>query len=203
MYVADDLKRLNDDAVARQTAVVDQGEERCEYCDKHAAYVLPVYNPADAVREGNGPVKGAYCTLTLCEECHDNSKHLDDGEYFNCAECGELFIHNHSWDVLSVTTDDGLLCQKCAAEGLEPEYWGEVKDRLLALDTEGWLRINNLPGKEKVWEGEYSDYSDFPGHTSMESVVASIEGEGVTDGDLVYTVVTQGYQFSVVIAIFR
>lgn len=199
MYVPDTLERLNNEAVAKAKAGVKRRSERCDYCDKHADYAIDVYNPADALRD----VEGVYELLMICEDCRE--KGLDTEERFYCPDCGELFVVNHSWDVVAVTDpEDGMMyCQGCYAERIEPEYWGEIKESLIQGDTKIFTRINSIPGKKEIWKGEYSDYSDFPGHTSFGSVIASIENAGVSDDDLVYPIVSHGYQFSVVLSIYQ
>ena len=196
MYVPDTLERLNEEAAEKQMASVNSKQERCDYCDKHASYALKVYNPADGVRE----VDGVYDIAMLCEEHYEEGSYLE-GRFY-CPDCGELFILNHSWDVVAVTLEGELYCQSCAAGHLEPDCWGEIKNQLLNGNTENWHRINNLPGKIKLWEGEYSDYPDFPGHTSMASVINEIEKNDIDDDTLVYPVITHGYQFSCVLGIF-
>ena len=201
MYSPDTLKRLNDEAVAAYQAKA--AEDVCDFCDEPAVEVLPIYNPADALREP--PVEGAYSTVAICQH-HLEQGHFGD-EVFTCPGCGELFIINHSWDVVAVQTDDGYYCQKCAAENLEGVRLIDCLEDLLNGKVGDWTRINSVPGKEKFWDGEYSDYSDFPGHTSLASLVRSIkdaaEEHGIDLQDTVYPIIDHGYQFSVSLAIYH
>jgi len=197
MYCIDTLNRLNDEAVAKHEAEVEAGNETCDYCDEPATHLVPVYNPADSVRD----VDGAYATYSLCDEHFDNQAHLE--ENFYCDGCGELFINNHSWDFLRCDLEDGSYCHACAAEQIEPIPWSELKSLLREGDTQDFVRLDSLPGKKLVWEGEYSGYSDFPGHTSIDSIIAAVIEAGVSGDDLVYPLLTKTYQFAVVIAIYK
>lgn len=207
MYSPDTLERLNEAEVAKHLARVEAETNRptCDYCDEPADHALPLYNPADGVRG----VEGAYAMIEVCDEHYEDGTYLE--ENFHCADCGELFILNHSWDVVAVIDSEAgeIYCQKCYAENhLEGQPLYEVLENLeRRVDTGGWKRLNGVPGKELLWEGEYSGYSDFPGHTSLESVAQELreaaEEAGAEEGDTVYPVVSQGYQFSVVLAVYR
>ena len=202
MYSPDTLKRLNDEAVAEYQARVESEEETCDYCNEKAVEVLPIYNPADALREP--PVEGAYSTLCRCEEHRDEGWGEDD--IFFCPDCGEWYIVNHSWDIVAVMTEDGYRCQKCAAESLEGVQFIDLLDNLRLGRTSDFLRINGVPGKEKLWEGEFSQYSDFPGFTNLSDVADAIEAkaEGIIGNyDKVYPIIDHGYQFSVSLAVYK
>lgn len=220
MYSPDTLQRLNEDAVRRyeaktaaQAAVLAEGGEvpedeavLCDYCDKPATHVIPVYNPADACREE--PVEGAYSVEHVCDDCYEDGVYLED--CFYCDGCGELFVYNHSWDVVAVTDPESgeVMCQACAAEHmLKPIPLGELKWKLEHGDTTGWLRMNSVPGREKLVELEFSGYSDFPGCTTTGCVMWELEDAaekaGLSNEDEVYPVITHGYQFSVVLGVFH
>lgn len=200
MYCVDTLNRLNYEEEVRAR---EEAEVTCDYCDEPATKFIEVFNPADAVRKPK--IEGAYDIINICEECDDQGLQYD-GDVFNCAGCGELFITNHSWDVLYVTIDGEMYCQECAIENMEGVTLEELIEKLKSEDTSDWLRINNIPGKEELWSGEYSGYGDFPGHTSFDTVIAEIrekfEELGLAEDTLLYPVVTQGYQFSVVLGVF-
>lgn len=198
MYCIDTLKRMNDKEVARHRAE----QQDCEYCDKKAGRILAVYNPADAVREP--PVEGTYCTVAICEECEEEGYLYE--QYFECPGCGEWFIINHSWDVVAVKLEDGYHCQKCAVEELQPIPLSELYEALERGDTKVFTRINSIPGKKELWTGEFSQYSDFPGHTTFDSLQHSIEEaariNNLSIGTLVYPIIDHGYQFSVSLAVY-
>ena len=201
MYSPDTLQRLNEDEVKRQRESAEKGECECEYCgEKKPLMLLPVYNPADAVRD----VEGAYSTLEICQDCLDEGRGMDD--LFYCDGCGELFIQNHSWDSLIVITDDGCFCHSCALENIEGIQLGDLLKKIREGDVKDFLRIDNFPGKKEIWSGEYSDFSDFPGHTSLDSVADSIEKKAFEENlgpeDIVYPLLTKTFQFSVVLGIY-
>ena len=94
MYCPDTLKRLNQEAVnnyyadqeiqnvLREKAVERDDFTTCDYCDQPSTKVLPVYNPADAVRD----IEGAYSVIHICDECEKNGSYMDD--LFYCSDCG-------------------------------------------------------------------------------------------------------------------
>lgn len=197
MYCPDTLKRLNDKAVEDHMA---QAKE-CDYCDQRATDYLEIFNPADELRDP--PVDGVYMVMDRCQDCADQGVGEDD--IFHCDGCGRYFVRNHSWDVLSVTIDGDELCQKCASESIEPISLDKLYFALVNGNMGVWTRINNIPGKKLLWEGEYSDYSDFPGHSSLESVLKSIQEKLGEYGRRthVYPIIDHVYQFSVSLAIYR
>ena len=202
MYCPDTLKRLNDEAVDQYHEQLANDELTCDYCDKPATDIRELYNPADEMR--NPPVSGVYSTIALCEECRD--KGYGDEEVFYCEGCDRWFIYNHSWDVLAVQTEYGLSCQKCAAEEMEGEFLVDVLGKLRRGSTEGWKRINGMPDKTELWGGEFSQYGDFPGYTSLDAVADSLEEaareKGLRDFDRVFPIIDHGYQFSVSLAVY-
>lgn len=205
MYVPDTLDRMDEAQTIQFAAALktDSGEPQvCDYCSEEATEGIVLYNPADAVR--NPPVTGVYGIAWTCDDCRE---YLEE-TYFYC-ECGKWFIQNHSWDVVGVMTAEGWKCQKCASEDLEPIVLRELLIYLENGHTEPFQRINSVPGKELVWKGEYSNYSDFAlygGHTSLKSVAESIleaaGGAGLDKSSLVYPIVDHGYQFSVSLAVY-
>jgi hypothetical protein len=201
MYCIDTLKRLNNVEVAKERKKAGKKNVDCEFCGEKATRVLPVYNPADAVRK----VKGAYCTIEVCDNCYEDQKFLQDDEYFYCDDCGELFITHHSWDSLVCNLEEGRFCHACAAKRIEPLTLDEIIEQLKNEKTESWKRINAVPDKDEVWTGEYSGYSDFPGHTSFASIIGEIKAKAEAEGwakKKLYPVISQAYQFSVVLSIF-
>lgn len=38
--------------------------------------------------------------LDVCDECYEERVHKE--ENFYCRDCGELFVLNHSWDIVAV-----------------------------------------------------------------------------------------------------
>jgi hypothetical protein len=177
-------------------------EEECYYCDEKATTVRIVYNPADAMR--NPPVTGIYHARAVCEE-HDQP----DEDEFWCEYCSKDYVVNHSWDVVAVMTDNGYVCQKCFYENLAQTMpLGRVIEELSEgnCNHEKFFRMNSIPGKEAIWEGEFAPYSDFPGHQSIGSITDSIreaaEEANIGLDDEVYTLVTHGYQFSVALALY-
>ena len=212
MYCPDTLQRLNQEAVDKyyeeqnaQNDLIEKGVETddfttCDYCDQPSTQVVPVYNPADAVRD----VEGAYSIIHICEECDD--KGLLTEERFYCEGCGELFITHHSWDSLVTIIDNGFYCQACAIDELKPVPLYEVLENLESGAVEEWARISAMPKNELLWEGEFSGYSDFPGNTTLdqvkEGIAAAMEEKGLDDSVYVHPLVTQTYQFSVVLAVY-
>ena len=212
MYCQDTLQRLNQREVDKHYAAINEqvlaiyneGADpediiTCDFCDQPAEHYIPVYNPADAVRG----VEGAYSGYDLCEDCRDQGY---PEETFCCEGCGELFVTNHSWDVLYTDMDGSLYCQACALEEIEPVRLDDCIWGLINGNLSNWLRINNYPEHEELWSGEFSEGSDFPGHTSLDSVVDSIrdaaEEKAYGLDTLVVPLITQGYQFSVVLGVF-
>lgn len=200
MYSLDTLQRLNDAAVAKYLAQTESGERTCDYCNEAATHSIPVYNPADSVRE----VEGAYSLIHVCEEHHDNGSFME--ELFYCDGCGELFVTHHSGDVLYVERDGEMLCQKCALERMEPVALLDLVNDLERGDVSKWLRANDFPGKQLLWEGEFSEWSDFPGHTDLKSVAKEIlqaaYENGLGEDSEVYPLVTHGYQFSLALGVY-
>ena len=197
MYSPDTLERLNDERVKRERALVRHKEVTCDYCDRKAVKLLAVLNPADAVR--NPQIKGAYSTISLCEECYESDAYRDD--HFYCADCGRLFVCNHSWDVLAVTTDDGIFCQECAIRSFEPVTIAELVKQLNTGNTSLFLRVTNIPDKEVIYECEFSQYNDFLGKTSLGSIANDLLNLGASE--LVYPCITHTYQFSVALALYK
>ena len=144
MYVADTLERLNEEQAEEELReALEDKTIPCDYCDEPATRVHKVYNPADAVRD----VEGIYCFIRVCDGCNDAGHGMED--LFYCPDCDELFIINHSWDVLAVTIDGERYCQKCALERIEPIPIKTVLDCLATGETQDWMKINNIPGKSQ------------------------------------------------------
>ena len=201
MYCIDTLERLNLEQVQHEREKILSGEGvACDYCDNKATQIIDVYNPADALRN----VSGAYCVINICDDCFDNGYHLE--ENFYCPDCGELFIVNHSWDVLAVSLDGEYYCQKCALNYMNPVTVKQLLADLECGATEGWVRMNGVPGHEELWSGEFSQWPDFPGHTSFKSIIQEIKDvlrrKRLRRDTEVYPLITQGYQFSVVLSVF-
>lgn len=223
MYCPDTYKRINDEKVVEYRALLmaeadareEQGEDdvaldsaQCEFCyDAPATQVIPVYNPADKI---NGRGQEAYAVYYICDECADAGKDME--ENFYCAKCGELFIYNHSWEVLAVVKKDGIYCQSCAAEDA-PEQGVFVFNLLETLQSEDedkiremFIKLDNMLGMSLLCEVEFSQYPDFPGCTSFrqvaEAVQEAMKEEGVDEDTVVYPLVTSGRQFSVTLAIY-
>jgi len=210
MYSPDTLQRLNQEAVDREMTE----DTRCDHCDKKATMKIPVYNPADALRDP--PITDPYCMVNVCEEHYDDGSYME--ELFYCDSCSEYFIVNHSWNNLAVRTEDGIYCQQCFANNWEPEDENGNRLTLAALLSElrngktsvkTFRRLDRMPGKRLLWEGEFSQWSDFPGHTSLDSVAREINeaswSEDVKDVDssiLVYPLITFTNQFSVSLAVY-
>jgi hypothetical protein len=200
MYSPDTLQRLNDETVAKYLVQTEAGERTCDYCNDTATHSIPVFNPADSVRD----VEGAYSVIHVCDEHHEDGSYME--ELFYCDGCGELFVTHHSWDVLYVEKDGELLCQKCALESFEGVTLRELVKHLRKGNTKDFMRANSFPGKEELVDLEFSEYSDFPGCTSLEEVAekileAALEEEVDLDRT-VYPVVTHTYQFSVALSVY-
>jgi hypothetical protein len=211
MYCPDTLQRLNQEAVDKYVAdqfaqnmalkknadPEDLEIELCDYCSKPSTHAIPVYNPADAVRD----VEGAYSMAHVCDDHYEDGTYME--ERFYCEGCGELFVDHHSWDSLITIINDGFYCQACAIEEMNPVPLWEI---LESDDFNDWVRISAMPGHELLWEGEYSDYSDFPGNTTLgqvkEGIAAAMKEKDLNDLVMVYPLVTQTYQFSVVLAVY-
>jgi hypothetical protein len=225
MYVPDTLKRLNDEAV--EAAIADAAKvarlrgswskahkmltfgeylerkrvdyECCDCCSEPAIEAYPVYNPADGVRG----VKGAYYMAHLC------AKHAEDEpeETFICDDCGTRFATHHSWDSLICKIKGDFLCHSCAANRIEGIPLSELLRELREGKTGDWVRCNALPGKELLWEGDFSEFADFPGHTSPGNVAQDIEetaqDAGLRADTTVYPLITQVYQFSVILGVYH
>ena len=197
MYCVDTLERLNEEAVRKHREEVESDMVSCDYCTENATHTTPVYNPADAV---NG-ISGVYSIINTCDKCHEDNVMFD--EVFMCNNCWKYFITNHSWDDLMVEMDGEFLCHKCAGEELEPMTFLDLKYALHRGDVSDFVRLDNILGKEEVWSGEYSGYSDFSGHTSLDSIVKELDELDIDEYDMVYPVITKTYQFAVVLGVFR
>lgn len=202
---AEALKDGNEELVAR--LVKKYGLTTCEHCDRPATDLLVFYNPADEVRpELEGEALGAYSTTAVCDEEECRAMAMEEG--FECPDCNRLFVTNHSWDFLAFKDNEAgeLLCQACGAKRVEPIAIGTLCNALRLKDTSAFVRLNAMPGKECVWEEEYSGYPDFPGLTTTRQIAASImemqKEKGWKSDHLVYPLVSQGYQFSVVLALY-
>jgi len=206
MYVPDTLNRMDEEATLKflRELINDDGETAiCEYCDQPATEGLALYNPADALRDP--PVAGIYATLVRCESCCDDGAGEDD--IFHCDGCGSWFVVNHSWDVVATMTDEGWMCQKCAAEEMEGCELEGVISNLKNGVTGQFKRLNSVPGKEVFFEGEFGPWPDFPGYKTWDSLahavrVAAIEAK-IDLEDVVYPIIDHGYQFSVSLAIYH
>ena len=206
MYCPDDLNRMDENKTLEFLAelINDDGSPViCEYCDKPATEGLALYNPADALRDP--PVTGIYSTLVRCDECRDNG--VGEDETFYCEGCGEHFVVNHSWDVVAVMGEEGFMCQKCFAENMEGYPLDEVVSSIRNGESGLFKRLNSVPGKTKFFDGEFSSYSDFPGHTTWGGLAnAILEAAEEADIDIngtVYPIIDHGYQFSVSLAIYH
>lgn len=199
MYCPDTLARLDEKAINNSKKAALQEKRLCEYCgEKRVKIIVPIYNHADALRG----VKGAYAVYELCQECADNEVYLEDSEIFRCSDCGFLFIMNHSWDYLAVHIHGAILCQECAVKTIAPVTWKEVRGELRQNNTDNWHRLNSIPKKELIWEGEFSLYSDFSGHTNFSSIISKLN-DLLDENDLVYPIVSKSYQFSVVLSVYK
>ena len=213
MYSPDTLQRLNDAAVQKyydeqqiQNDLLEADPEAiedvttCDYCDQPSTQVFPIYNPADSVRN----VEGAYSITHVCDECEEKGYVYE--ETFYCEGCGELFITHHSWDSLVTVIDGSFYCQACAIDEMEPVPLYEVLEKLELGDVGDWIQISAMPDHDLLWEGEYSDYSDFPGNTSLgqvgDSIREAMEEKGLNEGTKVFPLVTGTYQFSCVLGIY-
>jgi len=200
MYVPDTLQRMNEEAVKSYY----EKQTECEHCGNESEdlALLEIYNPRDALRDP--PITDPYTVQVICQDCLDAGEYME--ELFYCDGCGELFVYNHSWDVLAVVGDGGMQCQKCALEGAETITLGELYEQLASGKPGQWLRINRDPSRSLLWEGEFSEHSDFPGHTGFASILEEI-GKAAEENELtldseVLPLVTHGYQFSVVLAVY-
>lgn len=200
MYSPDTLIRVNKKAVQKYYQEVSAGKHECENCDAKAVHIIPVYNPADFVRH----VEGAYNVYILCDKCYDDGYWSE--ETFNCAECGELFITHHSWNILYTMINGEMYCQECAGNIIDSKPLGQVLNDLRKNNAKNWVRVDNILDKELVWEEEYSNYNDFPGLISLDQIAASLETmiseQGFSDETEVVPVITHGYQFSCVLGVF-
>ena len=203
MYVPDTLQRIDNKKVLEYQEKLKSTEgAQCDYCGKPATQIIEVFNPADQLRG----LEGAYVIDHTCDECHKDGVHLE--ERFRCPICNRLFITHHSWDYLAVAIDGELYCQGCALSLVESVELGEVLCDLSNGNTDNWHRINSAgPHREEIWSGEYSDYPDFSGHTSLGSVALELyraaKERGLAMEDRVIPLVTQSYQFSVVLGVYH
>lgn len=203
MYVPDTLQRMDEAAIMQHLdeLIDDDGDKvSCDFCSEDAIVGYPVYNPRDEV-EGRS---GVYSTLHMCQGCMDNGYQYES--HFYCEGCDKWYIINHSWDVVGVMTDSGWMCQACYIREWEGVHLSECLRDLHNRRTGNWKRINAVPEKELLWEGEFSEYSDFPGYTSLKHVASDVskaaKEAGLTLDDMVFPVVTHGYQFSVALAVY-
>lgn len=202
MYCPDTFKRLNAAAEKKYINEVKKGKVDCEYCnDKKATVAIPIYNPADSIRG----VEGAVTVAQMCEECYEDGRWQED--VFTCGDCGKEFITNHSWDNLTVVVDGEMYCHECGLKHIEQRTIADVIDALKSNDTSMFVRVNAPDKATIIWEGEYSGYSDFPGHTSLNTIVNEIEEAcetaGIDINTYVIPAVTHTYQFSCALAIFE
>jgi len=211
-FEAHHLDPAEDDAADLLGALVEDGIEsedyslvECDNCSKAATYGEEVFNPADTVREGM--TLEPYTLLFGCQECLDSGA-LDE-EMFYCTACGRKFIYNHSWDVVAVTDPETgeLYCQRCFVEEcLEPRPLYELLEELAEGRADGWVRLDNVPGRELLYQGGFSQYSDFPGDTRLQDLVFRIkeaaDALGLDDDTPVYPVILAGRQFHVELGVF-
>ena len=217
MYCPDTLQRLNDEEVQKYEAQVaaqaarmeddpdydateDEDAVVCDFCGEPATESRGVLNPAD---ELNG-VDGAYYVMNICQDCMDSGYDME--EHFWCDDCGRFFVTHHSWDFLAVVNDYGMTCQKCALDNTEGTPAWQVIDKLYDGHTDGWLRLDTVPGHDLLWEGECSQYGDFPGHTSLGSVADAIsqalDDLGLGVNEMLIPVVTFTGQFHTNLAVY-
>jgi hypothetical protein len=203
MYVPDTLRRIDNRKVLEYQKKLKSTEgAQCDYCGRPATQIIEVFNPADGLRG----IEGAYAIEPICDECHKDEVYLE--ERFYCPGCKKLFITHHSWDYLAVKIDGELYCQGCALPMIRPVELGLLLCELLNGIVHRWHRLNNGGlDTEEIWSGEFSDYPDFPGHTSLRSVALEIfcaaRERGLAMEDRVIPLVTQTYQFSVVLGVYR
>lgn len=199
MYVPDSLVRLNDEAAERQTNRLYR--DPCDFCNqRRGTRLLEYYNPADEVRG----IEGVYAVQIICDTCLDEGRETE--EAFYCDGCGKLFVINHSWDVLAVSTEDGLSCQKCALDNLEPVSLARVLHDLGRENTHTWKRFNDIPGKDLLdrwsvdggWEASKSTILK----NLARNIVAAANDAGLDNNSLVYPVITFTGQFGVEVAIY-
>lgn len=201
MYSPDTFNRLNEAAVKKYYTSVKKGTAKCDHCDTIATMALPIYNPADSVRD----VKGAVSVDLLCDDCYDSE--VADEEVFTCDDCGDRFIRNHSWDNLTVVIDGYEYCHACGLKHIHQFSIADVIKALRKKEVSMFVRINTPTKANVIWDGEFSEYGDFSGHTSLTSVADEIEEfckrDNVSLDTFVIPAITHTYQFSVVLSIFE
>ena len=203
MYVPDTLRRIDNRKVLEYQKKLKSTEGcQCDYCGRPATQIIEVFNPADRLRG----LEGACEIDHICDECHKDGVYLE--ERFYCPSCKKLFITHHSWDYLAIAIDGVFYCQGCALSLVEPVELGEVIYDLLNGITDGWYRMDNAgPNRQEIWSGEYSDYPDFPGNTSLSSVALELyraaKERGLAMEDGVLPLITRTYQFSVVLGVYH
>jgi len=199
MYCPDTLERLNNKAVEEYHK--KHKKCICEYCSNTAKHHLEVYNPADSIRG----ITGVYNIIDICDDCYTQGVYLEMTYY--CNSCGKLFIRNHSWDSLIINLNGDLYCHKCALEHIESNSISTILNDLQNGNTSLFTRINLPTDSNIIWTGEYSDYSDFSGYTSLHSIVNAIRStcnkNNISLDTKVIAAITQTYQFSVCLALFR
>ena len=217
MYCQDTMQRLNNQVVEKYQAeiaaqtiklnhdpdynwVADLEVVICDHCDQPATEAIAVFNPADRLIE----VPGAYDLVHICDDCRDNG-YLEEDRFW-CPGCGELFVTRHSWDSIGCIVEDKEYCQACAIETIQPVTLWQVVSDIENHETDQWPWLTNMPGKEKIWEGEYSSYSNFPGYTDPGRMAGELllkaRETGYPKGSYVYPVITHTYQFSVALAVY-
>jgi hypothetical protein len=89
---------------------------------------------------------------------------------------------------------------------MEPVTLVDLVDDLERGDVSKWMRVNDFPGRQLLWEGEFSEWSDFPGHTDLKTFMRDIRTAAtekhVDTAANVYPLVTHTYQFSVALAVY-
>lgn len=203
MYSLDTLERMHDELHQKRQEAVQAGKlkVKCDYCDAKATTIVPIYNPVDSIRN----VEGLYCEAAYCDNCEEYF--LNDENYFECDGCYKYFIINHSWDSLAATLPDiGIYCHKCALKELLPIPIKEVLDNIEKEISGTFIRLNVPESATVIWEGEYSGFSDFSGHTSYASLIRDIQEtckeNNISLDTKVYAVVDHTYQFSISLSLF-
>lgn len=206
MYVPDTKIRIEQEIIDQNKDVT---QHRCEICDQWAVYVIPIYNPTDEIDglvDDNGKIGAAYLNK-YCQKHYDEYLETRYENEFDCTNCQRTFMINHSWDNLVVIKDGEEFCHTCAAKLVNPCSLNDLKIQLEASNIESWTRLNTLPGKTELWSGEYSDYSDFSGYTNLAKIYEDIQLAHInanldpTQNEL-YLLITQTFQFSVVLGVY-
>ena len=116
------IAKLHDRREADRKALKNSKTMTCDCCNEEfptnaeGRYVEECWSPLISDKPSS--------IVTICPKCAAENEEKygqpfgEEGEgsgYFMCAKCNKLNVYNYSWEVYATCTDDGYICQACAA----------------------------------------------------------------------------------------